>query len=561
MADPSVRELPLGFDERGGDWQTVREEDQFTRLYLDPTCPELITPQRTKLHYELLSAFWAGKIKSLNQGAGRDAIIAKYGGKELSEAAIRRYPQRLREAWEALQDAPRIAAALRRLDDERRDRGLSVIRQSMDDMIADHAFVTAESKRLFNRGAEAGLRDDEIADFVANILKNEEFIAAGTPRGKTLAEQVQSCDWHRRGYAIPSRSVVMPLKIGGHRAHSVTELIEACDAEPDAAQHCLFAGYIATWLVGTLGETGLAEEANVAIKDRSHERNALELFVRDLCRDEGLPAEPDYRLPAILDFGTVPVGAERKLQLRLQSANPRRGWGTCTLIPAVPGLGVNSRFSITDDSIDVSLTTLGTEPGSYSTELLIQVDGGTARAISVRFQVASATLRVVPQVIDFGTIDFDRTYETDLVIDTVEGDATLTASYSTDGPGSALSATGASLGHTCAAQVRLATGQLRAGTSGAGLVRVVTNVGNVDVPVKYSIRLNKAQPVRWAIGAALAGAIGLGAVREIIADTNYHLAGWLPGITTSGSIFVTGFEAGLCGLLVLIIGMKIGKRG
>ncbi len=556
-ANPNVKELPPDFETRDGDWQTIRDDDPFTRLYLDPDQPELITPERTKLQYDLLNAFWMTKMRLLNQGAGRESIIAKYGGREQSERVIRDYPRRLREAWELLKDTPRIQATLRQRDDERREKALVVIGQSMDDMIADHAFVIAESRRLFVKGREAGLRDDEIADFIAATLREGSFVPAGTQQGATLAERLQSCDWYRPGHAPPTRAGVMPIKIGQHRAHSVNELIDACDAEPEEAQDYLFVGDIAAWLASTLGETGLARSARDSIKYNSQRRNALELFVRSMCREQGLPAEPDLMLPATLDFGVVPIGAERKLELKLQSANSRRGWGTCTLIPTLPGLTVTRGFSITNNTIELSLTTLDAQPGMYGTDLLIQVDGGKSRTVPVRFQIANATLRIVPDSIDLGTVDFGRMYETTLVVDTVEGDATLTASYSPENLGEALTVAGDELGKQCTANVRLATGHLRAGTSGQGLVRIVTNVGAADVPVRYSVSLNKTHAIRWATGAAMAGAIGMGLARRLIAGSNSELAGWIRGLTTSGPVFITGFELGLC---ILVIAFVISKR-
>ncbi|MGI8547225.1 MAG: hypothetical protein ACR2M1_07810 [Gemmatimonadaceae bacterium] len=559
-ADRNATKLPDDFGTSDGDWQTVRDDDPFTRLYLDPDQPELITAERTQQQFELLNAFWDEKMQLLNRGAGRESLVRKYGGPEHSESAMRGYTRRLQQAWDTLKDTGRIQAALRKRDDERRDRALVVIRQSMDDMIADHAFVVAESSRLFARGAGAGLRDEEIADFVAATLRQESFVPAGNPQGETLAERLQSCDWYRTGHAPPTRAGVLPFKIGSHRAHSVRELIDACDAEPDVAQDYLFAGDIAGWLGGPLEEGGLARSTRELVKQNTPGRNALELFVRSLSRDQGLPAEPDFELPATLNFGLVPIGSVRKLQLGLRSTNSRRGWGTCTLIPALPGLSVTRSFSITDGAIELDLTTFDAQPGTYGTDLLIQIEGGRSRTIPVRFHVAKATLRVVPDSIDLGTLDFGRTYETVLVVDTVEGDATLKVAYSSDRPGDALTITGDEIGKQCTANVRLATSKLRAGTSGQGLVHIATNVGAVDVPVRYSITLNRTHAIRWAAGAAVIGAIALGLVRWIMAGSNTELTGWISGLTMSGPVFVTGFELGLCILLVSFVASGIAKR-
>lgn len=563
MAIPEPSALPAGFDEAQGDWQTIQQSDPFTQLYLDPSLSG-VTAERAKLHHDLLAAFWQEKVDRLNQGTVAGPILRKYGGREQSKRVIVENRQRVEEAWRRLRDAESIQRERQRLADERRAAGFAALRPSMEVMVADDSFVRAESNLLFAKGLEMGLTEIEVAVFVESELRARDFLAAGIPTGHTLAMQIRSCDWHRRGHA-PSQAhaqpPVQPIKIGAHQARSVAELIDTCDAEPDEARDSLFAGHIATWLGGALGETGLAKVAQKLARDRAARRNGLELFVRELCRSQGLPAEPELGLPAEIDFGAVAIGTEKSVVVHVESRTARRAWGTCAFVPPVDGLTVDPAFSIQQPEVRVSLQTMQVPPGMYQTELLIDVVGGRPRRIPVRFQVLAATLVVTPATLDFGAVAFGQSREERVTVKTAQGDAVLVTSFRLDAAGKMLSVIGEGQGQECSATVKLATRGARAGTKGKSVMHVITNVGTVDVPVSYSVRLARSLVVTAMVAGAVLGGALLGGLRYLLASSNPALDGWLTGVAVSGPMLKTGFGIGLGALLVGAVVFKIRRKG
>src|SRR5688572_22664091 len=64
-----LQELPVGFDERDGDWETVRSDNPFEALYLDHEAWSRITQETVERHYKLLSDFWQTKKLRMHSGA------------------------------------------------------------------------------------------------------------------------------------------------------------------------------------------------------------------------------------------------------------------------------------------------------------------------------------------------------------------------------------------------------------------------------------------------------------------------------------------------------------
>ena len=546
--------LPRGFGDPDGDWQTILGESPFERLCLDPTRPETITPDITERHYRLIESFWTEKLEALDRAAAADRIVSKYGGPTKSTVLMRSYPRRLREAWERLQSGQSIQNELARIEDERRLRGFDILRASMDDMLADNVLNKSEVERLFKKGENAGLLVEETASFIEANLRDNDFAPSTTPKGVNVSEQLKSCEWYRKGWTPPTG--VRPLKIGKHRVHSVADLIEVCDAEPDEAQECLFAGYVASWLGEVLGETGLAKMARSITKNGAPDRKSLELFARELCRDQGLPAEPSLELPTSVDLGVVPIGAEQQKKIPLRWANKRRGWGTCLLTPEVPGLTVDPGFSLATAHVELMLATLFTRPGWYQTELLIQSVGGQTSRVPLSFQVPEATLLVEPTAIDFGSVILGRAYDAKITVSTIQKSAVLDVEYAVKPETSPLSVTGSRLRSECVGEVRLTTVGLRAGESRRDSITIQTNIGTAVVPIRYAVQLDNAKVAFWTGGAAVLGGALFGLVRQMI-GSNPALSDWLR-IETSGDFKTAGFFLGL--LFTVLAGLYLKHR-
>jgi uncharacterized protein YgiM (DUF1202 family) len=183
-----------------GDWQIARSENPFERLYFDRRRQEEITSEMVRKHFELISSFWKKKIQTLETGAQQQArqIRRKYGGPHKDGDVVRKHLEQTKQAYRFLKDAEGRERCYRELERTRREQGREALLPLLRQSLRDGVLEPSEAKGLFEAGREAGLRDEEVADFVKKRLRAEEFAPVGEPEGDTFADHLRSVQWMTR---------------------------------------------------------------------------------------------------------------------------------------------------------------------------------------------------------------------------------------------------------------------------------------------------------------------------------------------------------------------------
>jgi len=191
-------ELPKDFgNPDDGDWQIVRSGNPFERLYLDHRRQEEITSEMVRRHFELISSFWKNKIQTLDGGREQQArqIRRKYGGPHNDGEVVRGHLEQTKQAYGELKDAEGRNRRYRKLEESRREEGHEVLRPRLEMALRDGVLELPEVEGLFEVGREAGLRNEEVADFLRERLKAEGFESVGEPEGDTFADRLRSVRW------------------------------------------------------------------------------------------------------------------------------------------------------------------------------------------------------------------------------------------------------------------------------------------------------------------------------------------------------------------------------
>lgn len=160
-----LQKLPPGFDDEKGDWQCIKSDNVFERLYLDHTLYEQITPAMVEQHYQIFNTFWQEKIALMSQGANRIVFEKKFGHE------IRDYTRRLALAYKQLMAPDGIAESFRRLDAERLQRGRERLEPRILEALDDKILEPAEANmlKMFGR-SETDLTDNEIEALIKDLM-------------------------------------------------------------------------------------------------------------------------------------------------------------------------------------------------------------------------------------------------------------------------------------------------------------------------------------------------------------------------------------------------------
>ena len=191
-------DLPEGFgDAEDGDWRIARSDDPFERLYLDRRLLGKITSEMVKQHYKLIHDFWNDKIEYLDTGTRLQSrrICSKYGGSRDDEEVVREHREQTKEAYEKLRDRAGRERWSRRLEETRRERGYEEIRPLLRQSLRDNVLKPEEVEGLFKQGRRTDLREEEIADFILDELKERGYEPVGRPRGRSPADRLRSTRW------------------------------------------------------------------------------------------------------------------------------------------------------------------------------------------------------------------------------------------------------------------------------------------------------------------------------------------------------------------------------
>lgn len=346
-----------------------------------------------------------------------------------------------------------------------------------------------------------------------------------------------------------SGSVSTPFKFKNGQANSLSELVELADRFWDEAEDYLFHGDFATWLP-QIGEASLAQQARtLSATFKREQRKGLELFVREASKAAGLNSLPMLSAkPAQLDLGKLPVGARTTVPVRLLNQGRGYAWGTVALQPALRGVSAPSTFE-GPAQIDLQLDLGSVTPGKYRSELVVQADGiPTNLSVPVTIEVVPISLRVEPSILDLGALAFGTASNANVRVNTspaggrVVGKAILDPSL----PGVACESK--IEGANPDVRVTIDTCSLEAGRDYATCLRLDTNAGRTEVPLRFTTSIDWGIIWQWTGGCALGGAVTLGACRAFLASTGPAFGNWFLAFSpNTEALWMGGLTAAVVG--------------
>lgn len=175
-----LKSIPSDFDDLEGDWQIIRSENIFERLYLDYREHKRINETMVKGNFQLLLDFWTAKVDAMQTGANRIKIERKYAGADGSARTIRNYIPSLRKAYEKLTQPNGIYNCYLEIEDRRQ----TMIREKVDPMmqmaLGNKILEPQEEStiKIYCRN-QTDLSEDEIDELIEEYLKK-----TGSKRGE-----------------------------------------------------------------------------------------------------------------------------------------------------------------------------------------------------------------------------------------------------------------------------------------------------------------------------------------------------------------------------------------
>lgn len=558
-----LRALPESYRTREGDWQTIMSENVFERLLLDWQLAHLISPELVERHYRFLADFW--KDVTLRMQSAEARIVAKKFtiGDFPSPELVMSYPDRLQKAFSQLQTRAMIDEAASRYDAQRRARGTKSLQDFIDPRLGD-GLLTAEKSAVFlSYGVAAGLTEREVDGLLlAEIEKRAMKPLTG---GTAVVGKPRSGDWAtdaaQSGLDERARR---SLRFEHGSASTLRELVVLSDRYPVEATEYLTDGVIETWIGKVLLEGALYRRIKPIHAERRNEPpRALEMVLREICVAEkiadGLPKMES--VPAVLDFGVIPVGTEHRRHVQLRNAGRGIAWGTIGAEVAVPGLRGPRVFGDVrggGDPIDLTydLDTIGVAPGKYERTLIVQPVGiPETLSIPVRYEVRPLDVTIAPRKLNFGSIAFGSSRQKSATLRWKPADAKLegevTMKSATPGIHAALRPDGGDL----AIDVSIDGSVFAAGKQHDNVVLIHTNSGDFSIPISFRVALHWATVAKWSATFAVAFAVMMTGVRILISGSSPYLSLWASDGMNWDATFWQGMFIG-AGLLALFKGAK-----
>ena len=371
----------------------------------------------------------------------------------------------------------------------------------------------------------------------------------------------------------------------GSKARTATDLARLLDAHPSEAAKYLYSGMFTSWLL----QNGFAAPAQAAENIvKNHPENgqvALELFRRALYPTGTSNILPRVEWePATINFGSLPSGAGETAALQIRNAGPGLLWGDLGIPVArrgksalasavsnilaggqgeedssLPGLTVPEWFQGNEQEITLNLDTARVPVGSYSSHIVVQTDGGTAR-VPVSYTVVPLELTFEPKILDFGVIEVGKRRTAQLnVLPTDERGGTQRGTLYVGPSLAGLLAPDRFEGRqplSITVDASLPSAVARAYD---GLIQLDTNGGRLRVPVRYRITLPAATLALTISVAGVWGAIGGAALRlSYFLVNDAYATKWLLEPTGAGQALVPYAHQGLG---PMIVGAGLGTYG
>lgn len=263
-----LQKLPVGFDDEKGDWQSIKSDNVFERLYLDHMLHQQITPAMVERHFQLLNTFWQEKTALMHQGANRVRFEQKYGQE------IKDFPRNLHLAYRQLIEPGGIEESFLRLDAARLQQGRERLEPRIREALYDKVLEPAEENmlKMFGR-SETELTDGEISALIVEMMAETGSI---TGQGGTDIPESQRLFFHQIKKKLQDRLL--------SREHEA-------DLAGDAPVYNIPPDRMSALIIQALREVEDAERESTLETDKQDFRK----YYYSLLREHGL--EDDDKLP------------------------------------------------------------------------------------------------------------------------------------------------------------------------------------------------------------------------------------------------------------------------
>jgi serine/threonine protein kinase len=328
----------------------------------------------------------------------------------------------------------------------------------------------------------------------------------------------------------------VPLKFQRGQANSLSDLVELTDSYWDEAEDYLFNGTFALWL-SQMGEAALAQQARtIAATFKGEQRKGLELFVREACKAAGLDSLPMLAAkPAHLHLGSLPVGARRRVPVRLLNQGRGYVWGTVAVQPALPGVFSPFRFEGAPTQIDLQIDLTETPPGKYRSELIITPVGvPNALKVPITMEVVPTTLRVEPAAVDMGELEFGARRTQTVRVNTEPAGGRAIGTVKVWPPSSGVACEPAVIdASSLDLRVTVNANDLESGRQYSTRIILDTNLGRVSIPFRFSVGFDRQLVWRHTAAYALGGTALLAILRAFLAETGPVFHTWFLSYTNT----------------------------
>lgn len=228
-----LKEVPVTFEDKDGDWKTIDSGNLFEVLYLDYRHYYKITDEIVKSNFEIISDFWKKKNRQF-LGAQKEQIIKKYG-----QATVEQANKKLERAFDQLRTGEGRELYYQELEKRRYNNGIKAITPLIDSIIGSGRLGEMHEKLLMNAGAENDLSREEIIDYLFPVLTKNVF----SPKAKTLSDNPFKNKWMTPEVSAEQRVI----KVNGQEVHNLEEYGQVLSDDFEfASKHLQDAGIAAS---------------------------------------------------------------------------------------------------------------------------------------------------------------------------------------------------------------------------------------------------------------------------------------------------------------------------
>jgi hypothetical protein len=565
--DSLGEEVPAGYEHPGRYWTSVQAEDPFTPLLLDPTQYDSITDATVEHHARVVETFWREKIGFMERGGGGN-IHTVYGDK--SREKVRGYLQHVRSCKERIRDREDRRREAEDLLHRRREEAWRDLQSQIRFTLQGAEILSSQVASILDAAEEEGIERETARERLHRRFRSEGFEEFTSEDGQP---RWMKPDEHERRHKERRAAQIPPIRIGPAAAQTIDDLIDLCDAHPEAARKSFYNGYVDQWVGGNYGDTDLAHElAEIRQGTGSGRARAvgLERAVRALSRHAGRPSTPQITLSrASIDLGPCAFGQQVGADISIRNASPRRMWGAVHLEGSVPGVTVTDRIAIGGDEIQLTLNTTEVEPGAYAGQVVL-VEGGTAtrHTVDLSYTVEPAQFSVEPESLHLGALGGRRDATVTVATDPTAAVSHLSAQWADAWDPSARASTGQEkdwrpVSEDVTRDDGVMTLDLTVHAKDVRDRRSYTNAIDVSLPNGQAVRIpfSFRRPWRYVVPASVvAGAVVFGSLfsvsREVMAEEAPVFRDWVLAPSLHPDVVLAAAAFTL--VLMLVIGTPIG---